>query len=327
MSSDSFMHLVRPGVSAPAAASVAHGAQVKIHTPAMLSILEIVSKQVISTNKRVIGSLLGSRSEDGSIFEIMDAFVVPCNETGDSIVIEDQTHKTLYQLYKKGHPKQTVLGWFGSSNVIDNTTSLIHDFYSKGSDRAYPFPAIHLNVEYLNEENQIIAPKITTYIGAAVGKPTTTAQIGWNTNVATNSYIFTPIPNQLINGTTSEKIAFKNLQQNVITNNTNNLHQDLSYLSQQLDQVDGNVEQLINYIDSKAGQSDNDVDLLRLLSNTLLNKPQLLNNLEELQRLFRDHNQDVIMIEYLTKAVKDQIELSARLTAASGESDKKYQDN
>ncbi|EGW31027.1 uncharacterized protein SPAPADRAFT_62921 [Spathaspora passalidarum NRRL Y-27907] len=316
MSSDnSFMHLVRPGVSAPAAASTAHNAQVKIHTPAMLSILEIVSKQIISSNKRIIGTLLGSRSEDGNIFEIMDVFMVPCNETGDSIAIEDQTHKTLYQLYKKSHPKQSVLGWFGSSNTIDSTTSLIHDFYSKGVDRAYPFPAIHLNVEYLNNDNQIVAPKVTTYIGAAVGKPATTAQIGWNTNVATNSYIFTPIPNQLINGTTTEKIAFNNLQQGVITNTTN-LHQDLSYLSQQLEKVDSNLSELINYIDS--GKSDN-VDLLRLLSNTLLNRPQLLSNIEELQKLFRDHNQDVIMVEYLTKAVKDQIELSARLTAASGE--------
>lgn len=331
---NSFMHLVRPNVIAPAAGSANGPASIKIHAPAMLTILEIISQQVL--NKRIIGTLLGSRSDDGLEMEIKDGFMVPINETGDSIAIEDQVHKSLYQLYKKAHPKETVLGWFGSSNQIDDITSLIHDFYSKGVDRAFPFPAIYLNVEFLNEKNQIIEPKITTYIGAAVGKPVSnTQQIGWKTTNVNNSYIFTPIPNEVINATITEKIAFKTLidqkinQQNDNTNtntNNNNNHgnnnnsDDLSYLSQQLNKATDNVGQLLSYIENN-GNKDQDIDLLRLLSNQLLNKPAILTNLPELEKLFKDHNQDVIMIEYLTKAVKDQIELSTRLTA-SAEADK-----
>ncbi|AOW29691.1 translation initiation factor 3 subunit F [Candida albicans L26] len=329
---NSFMHLVRPNVIAPAAGSANGPASIKIHAPAMLTILEIISQQVL--NKRIIGTLLGSRSDDGLEMEIKDGFMVPINETGDSIAIEDQVHKSLYQLYKKAHPKETVLGWFGSSNQIDDITSLIHDFYSKGVDRAFPFPAIYLNVEFLNEKNQVIEPKITTYIGAAVGKPVSnTQQIGWKTTNVNNSYIFTPIPNEVINATITEKIAFKTLidqkinQQNDNTNtNTNNNNgnnnntDDLSYLSQQLNKATDNVGQLLSYIENN-GNKDQDIDLLRLLSNQLLNKPAILTNLPELEKLFKDHNQDVIMIEYLTKAVKDQIELSARLTA-SAEADK-----
>ena len=61
-------------------------------------------------------------------------------------------------------------------------------------------------------KNQIIEPKITTYIGAAVGKPVSnTQQIGWKTTNVNNSYIFTPIPNEVINATITEKIAFKTL--------------------------------------------------------------------------------------------------------------------
>ena len=329
---NSFMHLVRPNVIAPAAGSANGPASIKIHAPAMLTILEIISQQVL--NKRIIGTLLGSRSDDGLEMEIKDGFMVPINETGDSIAIEDQVHKSLYQLYKKAHPKETVLGWFGSSNQIDDITSLIHDFYSKGVDRAFPFPAIYLNVEFLNEKNQIIEPKITTYIGAAVGKPVSnTQQIGWKTTNVNNSYIFTPIPNEVINATITEKIAFKTLidqkinQQNDNTNtntNTNNNNNngnnnntdDLSYLSQQLNKATDNVGQLLSYIENN-GNKDQDIDLLRLLSNQLLNKPAILTNLPELEKLFKDHNQDVIMIEYLTKAVKDQIELSARLTASA----------
>lgn len=324
-----FMHLVRPNVTAPAASSPSGPANIKIHTAALFQILEIVSKQVLENNKRIIGTLLGIRSDDGSEIEIRDAFMVPCNETGDSITIEEQSHKSMYQLYKKAHPKELVLGWFGLSETIDSTTSLIHDFYSKGVDRAYPFPAIYLNAEYLKlGTTEIVAPKLTTYIGASVGKPTIVnpaAIPGWKTATANNSYIFTPIPNQVISGTTSEKLALNNLKQQSINKSTFTLQSDLSQLNQQLSHVAFNIDQLLNYIDQKTGEpaSDSDLDLLRLLSNTLFSKPHILSDLDELAKLFRDHNQDVIMVECLTKVVKEQIELSARLTANS-EAEKKF---
>ncbi|KAG5417738.1 hypothetical protein I9W82_005374 [Candida metapsilosis] len=322
-SSASFMHLVRPNVLAPAAGSSNGPANVKIHASALLTILEIVAKQVL--NKRIIGTLLGIRSDNGLEVEIRDAFMVPCDETGDSIAIEDQAHKSLFHLYKKSHPKESVLGWFGSMNVIDDTTSLIHDFYSKGVDRAFPYPAIYLNVEYINEQGQITSPQIITYIGAAVGKPAakTNVQIGWNKTVnVNNSYIFTPIPNEVVDGTNAAKLAYKSLQNSTI-DEADSISSIIDgkhpFFAHNLQQVQRNVANLIAYIDANASknQSDENLDLLRKLSNTLLTKPPILTDVDELNKLFDNFNQDVIMIEYLTKAVKDQIELSARITASS----------
>lgn len=330
MSETPFMHVIRPSVAAPAVASASGPASIKIHTSAVVQILEIVSKQIISSNKRVIGTLLGARSDDGSYFEIRDAFMVPCNETGDSLAIEEHTHKTLFQLYKKAHPKEHVLGWFGSSSQIDSTTGLIHDFYSKGSDRAYPYPAIYLNVEYLSNSNEISLPKLFTYIGAAIGKPNNNLQkIGWKTQNTTNSYIFTPIPNEIISGSISEKLSLNFLSDpNNLRNNNNSIsfqnqdEKNTSQLSKEIKSVSNKIEQLLSFINgiNTNSISDKDVDLLRHLSNNLLNKPQTLANLDDLRSHFRAHNQDVIMIEYLTKAVKEQIELSARL---SGEAEKR----
>lgn len=308
----SFMHLVRPNVSAPAASSANGPATVKIHTPALFQILEIISKQVLGNNKRIIGSLLGIRSDDGSEFEIRDAFMVPCDEDGDSISIDESVHKTFYQLYKKAHPKEQVLGWFGSSNIIDSTTGLIHDFYSKGLDRAFPFPAIYLNVDFLKQDGEVKLPTINTYIGAIVGKnQQPVQQIGWKTVTYNNSYIFTPLPNKIINSTSSEKLTFNYLTQNSINVNSLTLESNLNYLNTQLSAVQNSIDLLLNN-----DNSDN-LDLLRLLSNNLLNKPKNLSNLKSLSDLFLNHNQDVVMIEYLTKAIKEQIELSARLTASA----------
>lgn len=316
------MHLVRPSVTAPAAPSSSAACHIKIQTSALFQILEIVSKQVLDSNKRIIGTLLGVRSDDGSEYEIRDAFMVPCDETGESIAIEDHTHKTLYQLYKKAHPKEYVLGWFGSSNTIDTTTSLIHDFYSKGSDRAFPFPAIHLNLQYMSEDSKLHLPKITTYVGAAIGRnPANAQKITWKTNTTINSYIFTPVPNKIIESSATERLSLNLLKEKSINTNSISLESDLSFLSNQLNSISSNIDKLLAHIESPT-DSDEFTDLLRLLTNQLLTDPQASTNLDELKKHFHDHNQDVIMIEYLTKAVKEQIELSARLTA-SAEADKK----
>lgn len=328
----SYMHLVRPNVSAPAASSAASSCNVKIHTSALFQILEILSKQVLSNNssgassKRIIGTLLGLRSDDGSEFEVRDAFMVTCTETGDSIAIDEQTHKQMFQLYKKAHPKELVLGWFGSSNQVDSTTALIHDFYSKGSDRSFPYPAIYLNVDYQSELD-LKLPELTTYIGAAIaGQSNGPTRIGWKVINQTSLYVFTPIPNQVITKLITEKLALNKLNkvgpaQNELLLSSSDSSKQLNHLTLQLQAVGLTIESLLNYIkDHKNGNDDDSIDLLRLLSNNLLNRPQRLSNLEELESKFKAYNQDVIMIEYLTKAVKEQIELSARLTA---EADKK----
>lgn len=313
---DNYMHLIRPTVTAPAAPSAASPVGVKIHPSALFLVLEIVSKQVLAENIRIIGTLLGVRSDDGASVEIKDAFMVPCQETGDLISIEEHTHKTLYQLYKKAHPKEFVLGWFDSASQIDGSTGLIHDFYSKGADRAYPFPAIYLNVAYLNGETQIELPKLTTYIGAAIGKQSGNLQkVGWKTTATTNLYIFSPVPHQVSSSIVSEKLALNMLRES--KNNAISLElqeQGLSTLSKEIGSVTRNVDQLLEHMNG-ISNSDGDVDLLRSLSNTLLNKPTILADLDTLKDHFQAHNQDIIMIEYLTRAVKEQIELSARLSA------------
>lgn len=315
---NTFMHIVRPNVSAPVA-SLTGPCTVKIHMPASFKILEIVSKQVITPNNRIIGSLLGTRSDDGLEYEIKDAFVVPSTETGETIAIDDHAHKILYQLYKKAHPKEHVLGWFDCANSIDTNTGLIHDFYSKGTDRAYPFPAIYLNVKFLSENKEIHAPEISTYIGAAIGITNNASTKATWGPVSSNSYVFSPIPNTTVNSSSSEKLLISLLtekQQIAEPVSISSTAEDLSNLSSQLKALMHTIDNLLRFTENPPN-SDEYLDLLRLLSNNILSKCKYFSDLNELALNFHVHNQDVIMIEYLTKAVKEQIELSARLTASS----------
>lgn len=96
----------------------------------------------------------------------------------------------------------------------------------------------------------------------------------------------------------------------------------------QINEIITSIDKLLNHLNSFNASSDEDLELLRLLSNNLSNRPQSLFNLDDLKTHFKSHNQDVIMIEYLTKVVKEQIELSARLTANSASaSEKKERDH
>ena len=63
--------------------------------------------------------------------EIKDGFMVLLMKLGILLPLKIKFINH-YINYIKAHPKETVLGWFGSSNQIDDITSLIHDFYSKG---------------------------------------------------------------------------------------------------------------------------------------------------------------------------------------------------
>ncbi|QBM91139.1 translation initiation factor 3 subunit F [Metschnikowia aff. pulcherrima] len=312
---NTYMHLVRPTVAAPAAPAAASPADVLIHNLALFLILEIVSKQILEQNTRIIGTLLGVRSDDGSKVEIRDAFMVPCQETGDSISIEEHKHKALYSLYKKAHPKESVLGWFDCAGQIDASTGLIHDFYLKGADRAYPFPAIYLNVKYLNGDS-IEFPTLTTYIGAALGKPGRVQKIGWKTVTTNTLYIFSPIPHTVGASTISEKLALGTILQTLtLKENSVQLHaEQLLTVSREIKTVQAHIDAVLAAIGS-ASHTDADIDMLRSLSNSLLNRPTILSDLDALKHHFQAHNQDIIMIEYLTRAVKEQIELSVRLSA------------
>lgn len=309
------MHLVRPTVTAPAAPAAAAPVGIKIHNSAVFLILEIVSKQSLDKSTRIFGTLLGTRSDDGSSVEVRHAFMVPCQETGDLILIEEHKHKTLYLLYKKAHPKEYVLGWFDCAGEIDATTGLIHDFYSKGADRAYPYPAIYLNVKYMAGD-QIEFPKLTTYIGAAIGKPGSVQRVGWKTITTSTLYIFSPVPHTLGTSTASEALIMNKINETpVAKQNLVSLEgSQLLTVSQEIDQVQQHIYTLLGALNNVTN-SDSDLDMLRVLSNSLLDKPTILSDLDALKQHFQAHNQDIIMIEFLTRAVKEQIELSARLLA------------
>lgn len=294
------LNIVRPNLSLQNSAATAPVA-VTIQAPALFQLLEFA----LRSQERIIGTLVGARSDDGDELEVKDCYIVPHNISDDALEIEEMQMKTQYQLHKRSNPRDVILGWFSTSDEIDSFTSLIHDFYSKSE----PHSLIHLTLPSLDEIKEI--PTVTTYLGTLVG-----ASMGMSNSLKLDkdpNFIFTPIANK-INFDAQERSVL-NYASKAVNSNTDvaeltSQSVDLQVLSESLVKIDALIDSTLEYITKvEQGTIKGDDKLAKLLLSSLNTNVQSL----QLEDAFTQQIQDSLMVEYLTSSVKTQLELSAKL--------------
>ncbi|ORX69188.1 Mov34-domain-containing protein [Linderina pennispora] len=114
--------------------------QCYIHPVVLFSILDHFLRRN-DNQERVIGTLLGVRSDDGRIVEIRSSFAVPHFETEDQVEVDMEHHRTMYTLHKKASAREQIVGWYATGSSLSKYAALIQDFYSR---EAAPFSAVHL---------------------------------------------------------------------------------------------------------------------------------------------------------------------------------------
>ena len=138
-----------------------------IHSQSLFSILDHALRRDPGKN-RVIGTLVGTRSEDGSEVEIKSAFAVPHSEESEEtgqVVVEMEYHKTMLALHQKAHPKEVLIGWYATSSDLNQFSALIQNFYASAPDGTYPHPAVHLAIDTAAGTDF----KCQTYISSTIG--------------------------------------------------------------------------------------------------------------------------------------------------------------
>lgn len=93
---------------------------------------------------RVIGTLLGHRTEDGKGIEVQNCFPVPHTEDKDQIAVDMEYHKTMFELHKKVNPRQMIVGWYATGPGISVYAALVQEFFSKATA---PLPSVHLTLD------------------------------------------------------------------------------------------------------------------------------------------------------------------------------------
>lgn len=136
------------------------------------------------TQDRVIGTLLGTRSEDGTEITIANCYAVPHTETAEQVEVDMDYQKTMLALHLRANPKEVLVGWYATSSELNTFSALIQNFYGQQGDGTFPFPAVHLTVSTVPGKDI----ECRTYISAPIG---VTAER------AADTALFIPVPYEI----------------------------------------------------------------------------------------------------------------------------------
>jgi translation initiation factor 3 subunit F len=83
---------------------------VTIHPTALFSILDHYLRRT-DTQRRVIGTLLGTRSEGDDTISVRNAFAVLHSETSEQVAVDMDYHRAMFELSQRVSPKESIVGW------------------------------------------------------------------------------------------------------------------------------------------------------------------------------------------------------------------------
>ncbi|EAS31655.1 eukaryotic translation initiation factor 3 subunit F [Coccidioides immitis RS] len=298
----SFIHLARP--LGPATVGVAPSTaplNVVIQPQAIFSILDH-SLRRNADQERVIGTLLGTRSEDGTEVEIRTCFAVGHTETTDQVEVDMEYQKQMLALHLKANPKEVLVGWYATSSELNTFSALIQNFYGGQGDGTWPHPAVHLTVS--TEPGKDIETR--TYISAPVG---VTAER------AADSAAFIPVPYE-IRYSEAERNGLEAIAQaRDAEDRASSLFTDIETLEKSIEEVLGMIDRVSKYVESVI---DEEAPASTALGQFLLNALALAPKVDpaDIESDFNKHIQDVLVVSYLANTIRTQMELSNRLATA-----------
>lgn len=317
---DSFLHLARPlGPATIGSQPTTAPLNVIIQPQAIFSILDH-SLRRNADQERVIGTLLGVRSEDGQEIEIRNCFAVGHTETAEQVEVDMDYQKQMLALNLKANPKEVLVGWYATSADLNTFSALIQNFYGGQGDGTWPHPAVHLTIS--TEAGKEIEAR--TYISAPVG---VTAER------AADSAAFMPVPHEIKYGE-AEKSGLelvsgaKNKEDRTATVLT-----DIEALERAIEEVLAMLERVSKYVESVIEEEEEHPSsaLGQFLLNALALAPKVdPEDIERdlcvyfsqcswllLTRSSNNHIQDVLVVSYLANTIRTQIDLSNRLATAA----------
>ncbi|KAF2479900.1 eukaryotic translation initiation factor 3 subunit F [Neohortaea acidophila] len=301
---NNYLHLARPLAPATVSSQSLSTAPVAvtIQPQALFSILDHASRRPADQD-RVIGTLLGVRSEDGTEVEIRNCYAVPHTETTEQVEVDMDYQKQMLALHLRSAPKEVLVGWYATSRELNTFSALIQNFYGQQGEGTWPFPAVHLTASTTAGQDV----QVDTYISAPIG---VTAER------AADSCVFIPVPHEIKYGD-AEKSGLELIagardredRSQLIPSDVETLERAVESVLEMLERVSNYVS---NVLDEEAEPSS---ALGQYLMNTLSLAPKV--QPEEIEKDFNNHIQDVLLVSYLANTIRTQIDLSNRLATAT----------
>lgn len=242
---------------------------------------------------------------------VTNCFAVPHAERGDEVAIGKDFNKQMLGLHLKSNRKETVVGWYASAasgepgeappDLIVETSSLIHDFYTGETDDGNP---IHLVVD-------------TRLLQDAI-----TARAYRQAPVVLQGEALANIFNEMrltLNTSEPETIA---LHQMVADGSSSNKEKENNKANEEpllvsMEKLYALLESVSEYVDAVVdGKRPPDAEVGRQIADALDALPRV--RPEVFDKLFNDSLQDLLMVTYLSNITRTQLSIAEKLNASLG---------
>ncbi|EHA57470.1 hypothetical protein MCOR27_002803 [Pyricularia oryzae] len=304
---DDFLHLSKP--LAPSAvgfnANVAP-LTVTIQPQAILSILDHAVRRDIRDTQatRVIGALVGVRSEDGTDVEVRSTFAIPHTENEDQVEVDVEYQKNMLALTLKASPRESLLGWYTTSHELNSFSALIQNFFASPETGTFPHPAVHLTMS--TDPGADIEPRCYISAPAAVSP-----------DRAAESCFFIQVPHRTPPTNESDRAALEAIAAGKDDEaRTAPVLSDVEALARSLEQTIDMLDRTSEYVGAVL---DEEREPSHALGQYLMNNLSLAPKVDSvsIEHDFNNHIQDVLMVSYLTNTIRTQVDLAQRLALAN----------
>ncbi|KAI0108447.1 Mov34-domain-containing protein [Daldinia grandis] len=302
-----FLHLARP--LAPTTLhfqSHLSPLSVNILPQAILSVLDHATRRDIrpatTSSSRVIGALVGTRSEDGGEAIVASSFAIPHTENEDQVEVDVEYQKNMLSLHLRAHPREVLLGWYTTSHELNSFSALIQNFFASPETGTFPHPAIHLTVS--------AEPGTPVRTRAYISAP-----IAVNAERASESCLFIQVPHRIAYND-AERSALDLISSARDTEaRAAPVISDVESLTRSLEHAQDLLDRVSDYV---GGVIDEENEPNNALGQYLMGALSLAPKVDPLrvESDFNNHIQDVLMVSYLANSIRTQIDLSQRLATA-----------
>lgn len=283
-----------------ARAGIQYPKQANIEAQALFQILAHAARKRPG-QQRVVGTLLGSRSEDGSEIDVRHAYIIPVTEQDNEVSVDIEYHAEMFALLRKAHRDVQIVGWYTTTPEINNLSALIHEFYSL-EHGTQPHPPVHLTVD-----PNVAEIKVNAYVGLPM----------WTSpeNGVDGNCIFVPI---------AHSVRVSEFDQPTVTAASQPGGADVLGLSQSVDDAIADVLKQIDAVSARvqaarSSPSPESDALARYLYEVVANAPVLEPPVVQQQRqqtdprsaMYNAHMRDLVTVVNVANSIKWQVQLTS----------------
>ncbi|CAK9780385.1 Mov34-domain-containing protein [Cutaneotrichosporon oleaginosum] len=272
-------------------------ALITVHPSVIASILTHHQRRPAdSTAPRVIGTLLGVRSENGQEIDVRSSFAVPHSEGEEQVALDMPFQQGMMELLSKNGIKESIVGWYATHPELNAYSALIQNYFSQETGASQ---AIHLTVDTDLDASGKKGLGIKGWVSTSLGL-----------NPKPENCVFLPVP-VVIKYADSERAGLDLLTSGNPTPSPS--LPPLPSLSSSLSQLSTLIDDALKYVQAvNAGQTSGDAEVGRyLLEGVGRWSAGAGSNADE--GGIKEGLQDTLTVSYLSNLVRAQVELAGRL--------------